>query len=225
MKMNKKTLYFGIAGVGAFLFLLLIILLKTVDVAAVGPMGTSVGFSSINASFQAAHTFNKTFYTISKLLGVLTIATAAFFAGVGVFQWIKRKKLLKVDLEIRVLAVLYAAIVVLYVFFEKVVINYRPMIMPDGDAPEPSFPSTHTFLVCMIMGSAIFVFNRLIKNDMLRTIAQIACGVIIVVMIVSRLLSGVHWLTDIIGGVLLSTALVFAYAGVVTKKHGKRKSH
>ncbi len=223
--MKKRTLYFGIAGAGAVLFLLLIVLLKTVDVAAVGPAGTSVGFSHINASFQAAHTFNKTFYTISKLLGVVTLAMAAFFAGAGVVQWITRKKLLKVDLEIRLLAVLYAAILVLYVFFEKVIINYRPMIMPDGDAPEASFPSTHTFLVCMIMGSAIFAFRKMIQNDMLRLIVQILCGVIIVVMIVTRLLCGVHWLTDILGGILLSTALVFAYAGAVTKDKKHKGKH
>ncbi len=77
----------------------------------------------------------------------------------------------------------------------------------------------------MIMGSAIFAFRKMIQNDMLRLIVQILCGVIIVVMIVTRLLCGVHWLTDILGGILLSTALVFAYAGAVTKDKKHKGKH
>ena len=34
------------------------------------------------------------------------------------------------------------------------------------------------------------------------------------VLMVGRLLSGVHWLTDIIGGVLISLGLLFLFAGV-----------
>ena len=222
----KKSVWFTMAGVFFLLFILEIILLKTVNVAPVGPQGTEVGFSAINAAFQNAHTFHKGFYTVSKLLGVVTIATAVAFAGIGVYQLIKRKSLLKVDLEIRILAILYLVVAFSYLFFEKVVINYRPMIMPDGDGPEASFPSTHTFLVCTIMGSAIFVLAKLIKNEMICRIIQVLCGVIILVMIPSRLLSGVHWLTDIIGGILFSGALVFAYAGLVAdskkKKHRKK---
>lgn len=220
--MKKKTA-FTIAGVSAVLWLILIILLKTVDVAAVGPEGTSVGFSTVNAAFQAAHTYNPAFYTISKLLGYLTFAVAGFFAVFGIVQWMKRKKIFKTDLEIRMLALLYIAVAVLYVFFEIVIVNYRPMIMPDGDGPEASFPSTHTLLVCTVIGSAVFLLNKYIKNKMLRTILQIVCGIIIVTMICARLLSGVHWLTDIIGGILLSTALVFAYAGLIAPKKRKRR--
>lgn len=220
--MNRKTKWI-ISGVLLALFLLWIVLLKTVDVRPVGPAGTSIGFATVNAGFQEAFTFNKLLYTVTKLLGVLTIAVAGAFAIFGVVQWIQRRKLLRVDLEIRNLAVLYVVFALLYVFFEKVIINYRPMIMPYETDPEASFPSTHTMLVCVVMGSTILLLKKYIHNDVLRLVLQIVSALIIVVMVVGRLLCGVHWLTDIIGGVLISAALVSAYAAMIDKGRKKRR--
>ena len=220
--MNRKTKWI-ISGIFLALFLLWIVLLKTVDVRPVGPAGTSIGFATVNEAFQEAFTFNKLLYTVTKLLGVLTIAVAGAFAIFGVVQWIQRRKLLRVDLEIRNLAVLYVVFAALYVFFEKVIINYRPMIMPDETDPEASFPSTHTMLVCVVMGSTILLLRRYIHNDVLRLVLQIVSALIIVVMVVGRLLCGVHWLTDIIGGVLISAALVSAYAAMIDKGRKKRR--
>jgi undecaprenyl-diphosphatase len=220
--MNRKTKWI-ISGIFLALFLLWIVLLKTVDVRPVGPAGTSIGFATVNTAFQDAFTFNKLLYTVTKLLGVLTIAVAGAFAIFGVVQWIQRRKLLRVDLEIRNLAVLYVVFAALYVFFEKVIINYRPMIMPNETEPEASFPSTHTMLVCVVMGSTILLLKKYIHNDVLRLILQIVSALIIVVMVVGRLLCGVHWLTDIIGGVLISAALVSAYAAMIDKGRKKRR--
>ncbi len=220
--MNRKTKWI-ISGVLLALFLLWIVLLKTVDVRPVGPAGTSIGFATVNEAFQEAFTFNKLLYTVTKLLGVLTIAVAGAFAIFGVVQWIQRRKLLRVDLEIRNLAVLYVVFAALYVFFEKVIINYRPMIMPDETDPEASFPSTHTMLVCVVMGSTILLLRRYIHNKGLRLVLQIVSALIIVVMVIGRLLCGVHWLTDIIGGVLISAALVSAYAAMIDKGRKKKR--
>ena len=220
--MNRKTKWI-ISGIFLALFLLWIVLLKTVDVRPVGPAGTSIGFATVNAGFQEAFTFNKLLYTVTKLLGVLTIAVAGAFAIFGVVQWIQRRKLLRVDLEIRNLAVLYVVFALLYVFFEKVIINYRPMIMPDETDPEASFPSTHTMLVCVVMGSTILLLRRYIHNKGLRLVLQIVSALIIVVMVIGRLLCGVHWLTDIIGGVLISAALVSAYAAMIDKGRKKKR--
>ena len=220
--MNRKTKWI-ISGIFLALFLLWIVLLKTVDVRPVGPAGTSIGFATVNAGFQEAFTFNKLLYTVTKLLGVLTIAVAGAFAIFGVVQWIQRRKLLRVDLEIRNLAVLYVVFALLYVFFEKVIINYRPMIMPNETDPEASFPSTHTMLVCVVMGSTILLLRRYIHNKGLRLVLQIVSALIIVVMVIGRLLCGVHWLTDIIGGVLISAALVSAYAAMIDKGRKKKR--
>ena len=97
------------------------------------------------------------------------------------------------------------------------------MIMPNETDPEASFPSTHTMLVCVVMGSTILLLRRYIHNDVLRLVLQIVSALIIVVMVIGRLLCGVHWLTDIIGGVLISAALVSAYAAMIDKGRKKKR--
>ena len=92
---------------------------------------------------------------------------------------------------------LYAVFAALYVLFEKVIINYRPMIMEGDEHVEASFPSTHTMLACVVFGSSILLIRRFVKHDILRMVLQILCGIAILTTVVGRLFCGVHWLTDI----------------------------
>ena len=126
---------------------------------------------------------------------------------------------LKVDREILSLGGLYIVVIGLYLFFENVIINYRPIIMPDNTHPEASFPSSHTMLVCVIMGSAAMLINRYFKNKPLNRILRAVCYVIIGVTVVGRLIAGVHWFTDILGGILISVTLLSLYEEVIS--HGK----
>lgn len=126
---------------------------------------------------------------------------------------------LKVDREILSLGGLYIVVIGLYLFFENVIINFRPIIMPDNTHPEASFPSSHTMLVCVIMGSAAMLINRYIRNKPLNRILRAVCYVIIGVTVVGRLIAGVHWFTDILGGILISVTLLSLYEEVIS--HGK----
>ena len=155
-------------------------------------------------------------YTITDWLGVAALLTAAVFALAGLVQLIKRRSLLKVDKEIFALGVLYSAVIGIYVLFERVVMNYRPIILPGCTKPEASFPSSHTMLVCVMMGSAFLIMHRYIKNKNLCRILQGICAVTIAVTVAGRLISGVHWFTDICGGILISTALLALFSGVVS---------
>lgn len=198
------------------LFLILIILVKTVDVKTVTVTGEKIGLSSINQSFHCMTGTSHKWYLITQVLGVFALFVAAGFGVLGLGQLIKRQNIAKVDFEILSLGGLYLVTIGLYLLFEMVVVNYRPIIMPDHQRAEASFPSSHTVLICIVMGSAVILAGKYLKNRSLRLGLQVLCVVIAVVTFVGRLLSGVHWLTDILGGILLSGALLSAYLAVLS---------
>lgn len=203
------------AGIGFLLTVILIALVRLVDVAPIGAQGTSIGLSHLNQFVFDLFGVNILWYNITDWLGVAAVLTAFVFAITGLVQLIKRRSLLKVDREILALGVLYLVVIGLYILFENVVINYRPIIMPDNTRPEASFPSSHTMIACVIMGSAAILINRYIKNKTLCRVLQIICFVTIGVTVVGRLISGVHWFTDIIGGILISVTLLSLYKEVI----------
>ena len=219
MENNKKNANKFLAGgaVFAVLFLIWIALIKLVDVSAIGPEGTEVGLAGINKAIHEALGVNMILYKITDILGYVALLVAGLFALFGLVQLIKRKSLAKVDGAIYALAGLYVVTIGLYVIFEKVIINYRPVIMPDEVALEASFPSSHTMLACVIFGSAIVMIGKYIDNDMLRKLLIALAAVLLILVVAGRLVSGVHWFTDIVGGVLISGALVFTFIGIVGK--------
>ena len=167
MIMVKSKCKFLISGISGLLFVLLIFLLRLVDVRAVGPEGTSIGLSHLNRFVFELTGVNMIWYNITDWLGITAILAAFVFALTGLVQLIKRRSLLKVDKEILVLGIFYILVIGIYLLFEKVIVNYRPVIMPGCQHPEASFPSSHTMLVCVIIGSAIMLISRYIKKKTL----------------------------------------------------------
>ena len=208
-------------------FVLFTIGAKIIDVKPIGPLGSEVGFASMNMAVRTfiQDTFSPRFqdlcYTFTKAAAALAILTAGFFACMGLLQLIRRKSLLKVDREIIMLGVVYAVTIVLYVLFEKIAVNFRP-VLEDG-VLEPSYPSTHTMLVFCVLGSATFAFQRYIADRRLRLVTEIFCIAIVALTVFGRLMSGVHWFSDIIGGVLISLAIVLFYKASINDCAGKSK--
>ena len=209
-KKDKKRLVLGANLVVAFV--LWTVLVRFVDVQAIGPEGSSVGFATLNGFVHELTGVNWLLYTVTDWLGLLPIAVALGFAGLGLAQLIKRKSLWKVDHSILALGVFYIVVMAAYVFFEIVVINYRPTLI-DGYL-EASYPSSTTMLVMCVMPTAAMQLNARIKNTAFRRCAVIAIVAFTAFMVIGRLISGVHWLTDIIGGALLSAGLVMTYYSV-----------
>ena len=209
------------------LFLLLILLVKVVDVADVEAVaGTKIGLSKLNMAIHEKLGEHLGWYKVTNVLGYLAILFALCFAAIGGLQLIYRRSILKVDKEILLLGCLYIVTVIFYVFFEKVIVNYRPMLMPGGEGPEASFPSSHTVLSCVILGSGLLLVKKYArKNRTVQLVLTVIFAVMLALIVAGRLLSGVHWFTDIIGGLLLSVALLNAYEGLLKlwKKSDKRK--
>ena len=218
MKNKGKFLMIGISGA---LFALLIVLLRCVDVEPVGAAGTSVGLSHMNRFVFELTGVNMVWYNITDWLGLTAILAAFLFALTGLVQLIKRRSILKVDKEILALGGLYILVIGIYVLFENVIVNYRPIIMPGCSNPEASFPSSHTMLVCVIMGSTIIIIGKYIKKKSLCRVIRGMCAAVIAVTVVGRLISGVHWFTDILGGLLISTFLLALYSALITWEEEK----
>lgn len=213
MKRNtRKMIYFISACVALLLFVSLTAALKLIDVGAIGPGGSEIGLSTLNGFFRDFAGTNADWYDITEYIGMMSLLPVMFFALFGLCQLIKRRSFKKVDKDIYFLALSYIAVAVIYVFFEKCIINYRP-VYGENNALEASFPSSHTMLaVCIMLTSAHQAFTR-IKNRRVALSVCIFCGAVAAVTVAGRLMSGVHWLTDIIGGVLISSAVFLAYLG------------
>ena len=193
-------------------FTLWTVAVRFVDVQAIGPRESAVGFSAINGYVHSLTGVHMTLYVITDWLGLVPVAFGFGFAVLGLVQWIKRKRFLKVDFSILVLGGFYTLVTGAYLLFERVVINYRPVLI-DGFL-EASYPSSTTMLVLCVMPTALTQLRGRIKNPTLNRWVSAAITVFTVFMVVGRLMSGVHWITDIIGGILLSAGLVRIYDGV-----------
>ncbi len=206
-KENLKNLYISLTTIIAFI--LWTSALYFIDVKPIGPQESKVGFATVNSFIHNLTGTNMTLYTITDWLGLIPIAVMFGFALLGLAQWIKRKNLKLVDYSIFVLGGFYIAVMAVYILFEFLAVNYRPVLI-EGFL-EASYPSSTTMLVLCVMPTAIMQFNARIKSSDLKKFLSVAITVFIIFMVVGRLISGVHWLSDIIGGMLISAGLVFMY--------------
>ena len=214
---NRKRLVWGASFLA--MFVLWTALVRSVNVRAIGPEGSSVGFATLNELVHELTGVNWLLYTITDWLGLVPIAVALGFAILGLVQLIKRKSLCKVDHSILALGGFYIVVMAVYILFEIVVINYRPTLV--GGYLEASYPSSTTMLVMCVMPTAAIQLNARIKNTVLKRCAIISIATFTAFMVIGRLFSGVHWITDIIGGALLSAGLVMMYhsiGNILTKK-------
>lgn len=218
-KEDKKQIYFGILTL-AF-FVLWTLLVSNVHVKPIGPNGSSVGFSTLNGFFHKLTGVHMDLYVITDWLGLIPIFTALGFAVLGLVQWIKRKNILKVDFSILTLGVFYIVTFLMYIFFEYVIINYRPALI-NGNL-EASYPSSTTLLTLCVMPTAAMQLSSRIKNSSLKKSIIGLINAFTAFMVIGRLISGVHWLTDIIGGALFSLGLVLIYKSL-TENYNKKCS-
>ena len=212
MKKNeRKVLALGILWIMAFAVWTWMI--QNVDVQPVGVNGTEIGFATWNLWFHNLTGVHMTIYTITDWLGLVPIAVCLLFGALGLAQMIKRRSLLKVDCDIIFLGIYYMIVIFGYLIFEMIPINYRPILI--NGFMEASYPSSTTLLVLSVMPTLIFQGNRRLKNSRLKKAVTIFTVLFSVFMVVGRLLSGVHWFTDIAGSVMLSAGLLCIYYAAV----------
>jgi undecaprenyl-diphosphatase len=209
-KKRKRCFFVGVGLLAAFV--LWTVSVCFIDVRAIGPQQSSVGFATLNGYVHNLTGVNMTLYVITDWLGLVPIGVAFGFAVLGLVQWIKRKNLLKVDRSLLTLGGFYIVVMAVYILFEIAVINYRPTLI--NGYLEASYPSSTTMLVMCVMPTAMMQLRARVKMTYFRRCIMLVIAVFIAFMVIGRLVSGVHWITDIIGGALLSTAIVLMYYSI-----------
>lgn len=197
-------------------FALWTVAVRYVDVQAIGPQESSVGFATMNRFVHNLTGVHMDLYTITDWLGLVPVVFVLGFGFLGLIQWIKRKSITKVDFDILVLGVIYIIVIGAYLFFEMFPVNFRPVLI-EGYL-EASYPSSTTLLVLCVMPTAMMQFSFRIKNPIVKYGVQGSIGVFTIFMVLGRLISGVHWFSDILGGILLSAGLVLTYYSIITRK-------
>lgn len=211
MRRKKKLLYTGIVFLA--LFAIWTVLVQTVDVRPAGHTGKTVGFGAINLRFHQLTGVHMWIYTATDWLGLVPVVVCLLFGLLGLKQLLQRKSLLQVDPDLILLGIYYMLVIAGYLAFEIHPINYRPILI-DGRV-EASYPSSTTLLVLSVMPTLAFQANRRIRHTGIKKAVHIFAVLFSLMMVMGRLICGVHWLTDIIGSVLLSRGLFLIYQATV----------
>ena len=220
MKKNgKKQLITGVSFM--LVFVIWTWLVQKVDVQPVGQKGTDVGFAAFNCWFHRLTGVHMGLYTITDWLGLVPVFVCIVFGGIALWQLIKRKSLFRVDQDLIYLGIYYVIVIFGYLFFEMCPINYRPILI-EGIL-EASYPSSTTLLVLSVMPTLVLQANLRIENKYVKRIVYVFTIAFSAFMVIGRLVSGVHWFTDIMGAVFLSTGLLYLYKAVVLILSGDKK--
>lgn len=216
---RKAVVELVLGGILLILFVFFTWSLTFIDVQPIGPNGSCIAYASINKVIHNLFGVNMTLYQITDWAGMVTIFIALCFAILGLTQWLKRKHIWKVDNSILILGVFYILVFSTYIFFEVYVINCRPVLI--NGILEASYPSSTTMLAMFVLPTAMMQLHRLIRNQSIRKTVNFLGGLFTAFMVIGRLFCGVHWFTDIFGGLLFSIAMIMLYRSLnnlITKK-------
>ena len=208
---EKRLLWIGCIIIAGFAIWTLLI--QVVDVQPLGINRTNIGFAIINCWFHRLTGVHMVIYTITDWLGIIPVFICIIFGGIGCIQLLKRRSLLKVDYDIILLGAYYILVILGYFIFEMMPINYRPILI-EGFM-EASYPSSTTLLVLCVMPTLIEQVNRRSENEISKKVIKALVICFSVFMVFGRLVSGVHWLTDIVGSIMLSVGLFCIYKAAV----------
>ena len=201
--MNKKNIIISV--VLTIISIIYTMLVKFVDIRELGPNNTSVGFSHINGFFYKLIGNHMFIYKISEILGYIILLLVVIYGCIGLYQKIKKKNLLKIDKELILLGCFYVCMLIVYILFEKVFINYRPVLI-DGEL-EFSYPSSHTVLSLCVGISSLIVSKKYFNKKYVKNI-NLTTVILMCLILLTRFISGVHWFSDILGGIIISFTLI-----------------
>ncbi|GAA2903442.1 phosphatase PAP2 family protein [Enterococcus pseudoavium] len=157
---------------------------------------------------------NGYFLWVTKFANPITVVLLTL-VFVGLFYF-NKQKVTALWLAISMVLVSGAGNHLLKIFFQR----SRPTILPHMVTEHSfSFPSGHATASTLLFGTLIFVMGLFFKDKTPRLIAQIIVGLLIFSIVISRIYLGVHYPSDVLGGVLFGSSwLFFSYPYYTQKK-------
>ena len=219
--MSKSKKCFITSGILFIAFIVFTYAVTVCDVQPIGPQNSKVGLATINKAVADALQYNDLCYKLSEVMGYIAISTVIIFGLFGLMQLFIKKGFKNVDKDLYALLGLYVVVLGIYVLFENVIINYRPIII-EGEL-EASYPSSHTMLSIAFLSAAILQFSARLKKKSTRLIVISICAIDGIGMILCRILAGVHWISDILAGVIIALACFMLYMGIFINITEKKK--
>ena len=210
---KRENHYLQTGVIMIVLFMIWTIMIQTIDVRIAGETQTKLGFATLNVWFHNLTRVHLSIYHITDWLELVPVCICFMFGMIGFAQLMKRKSICKVDSDIILLGIYFVIVIGGYLIFEMIPINYRPILI-NGIA-EASYPSSTTLMVLSVMPTLSFQGNRRLNNKSLKLFIHVLTAGFSAFMVIGRMISGVHWITDIIGSVLFSLGLFYMYLGVV----------
>ena len=196
-------------------FVLWTALVQLEDVQPAGQNGTCVGLAAFNVWFHGLTGVHMVLYAITDWLGLVPAAVCLGFGVMGATQLVRRRSLSAVDPDLLLLGVYYVLIAATYLVFEAFPINYRPI--PIDGVMEASYPSSTTLLVLGVMPTLAYQIVRRSKSIQAKVAVVAFVAAFSALMVAGRLVSGVHWATDIVGSVLLAAGLFAMYRYAIAR--------
>ena len=205
---TRQKIWLGLSIVGLVAFVVFTMVVAWVDV-------NQVGLSHLNQAVWRQFGKSALWERITDWLGYLVILAVLGILAWQIWQWVQRKSLRRIDVNLIFFDIVVAVLVFVYIFFEIVIINYRPEL--DHGVAKASYPSSHAMLFATVLPLLIWQIWHYIKSKPWRIVLTVLLTVVMVVGVVGRLLSGVHWFTDIVAGMLVSCCLDALYLTLVSR--------
>ena len=156
---------------------------------------------------------------ITDIILITSFIILGVFACLGLYQWITRKSLKKVDQELLWFPLPLAIMAVVYFVFDKLIVLAT---RPNGSG-EPSFPSTHVMVVATVFFLVTIILPKYVKNKTLRAVIEVIMVALISLTCVGRVLANMHSVGDVIGGLVFAFIFTEIYYLIIKKRSQNAK--
>lgn len=197
---------------------IMVIALKYESSVPIGDLGR-INLRALNNAFRGLFDYDRaggyfnSLYIFTEILGAVSILACVFWTGLGIKDLIKYRDINDVDKSIFATWLLYVLALIVWKVTEKISVNYAPVSVNLKSGLVVSFPCGNTFLIIISMCSSIYLIGYFLEEKKKLVLAlRIVCIVILVLGVILRTLSGVNWLTDILGAIGFAVPAVILYS-------------